>query len=149
MLTRWSDVDRIFKTINLLRNSLDGFSSEFDRSYPWSNGWLGGESGSPKTNLYDLGDAFAVWAEVPGLSKDELTIKIQGNYLEMSGNRKFTVPPGYSAHRIERKMRSFTRSFTLPADIDADKVEARLQNGILHMILPKSAAAKPRQITIG
>jgi HSP20 family protein len=148
MLTRWSDVDRIFKTINLLRNNLDGFSSEFDQSYPWSVGWPG-ETSTPRTNLYDLGDTFAVWAEVPGLAKDELAVKIQGNYVELSGTRKFAAPEGYSTHRTERKMVSFTRSFTLPADIDVDKVEAHLQNGILHMSLPKSAAAKPRQIAIG
>lgn len=149
MWTRLNDVDRIFKTVSLLRNSLDGFSSEFDRVYPWTGAWLGSEIGSPKTNLYDLGDSFAVWAEVPGLRKEQLTIKIQGNYLEVSGDRKFSIPTGYTAHRIERKMKSFTRSFTLPADVDVDKVEARLQDGILHMVLPKAAAAKPRQITIG
>jgi HSP20 family protein len=44
---------------------------------------------------------------------------------------------------------SFTRSFTLAADIDAEKVEAALQDGILRLSLPKSAAATPRQINIG
>jgi len=148
MLTRLSDIDRMFKTINVLRNSIDGLSSEFDRSYRWNVGWPG-EINTPKTNIYDLGSKFEVYAEVPGFSRDNLSIKVQGNYLELSGTRKSDSPEGYSTHRIERKAATFTRSFTLAADIDADRVEATLKNGILRLSLAKSAAATPRQITIG
>lgn len=148
MLTRWSDIDRMFKTINLLRNNIDGLSSEFDRSYRWNAGWPG-ETGTPKTNIYDLGSKLEVYAEVPGFARDDLAIKVQGNYLELSGTRKSNIPEGYTAHRIERKATTFTRSFTLAADIDADGVEATLKNGILRLSLPKSAAATPRQISIG
>jgi HSP20 family protein len=148
MLTRWSDIDRMFKTIDLLRNSIDGLSSEFDRSYRWNAGWPG-ETNTPRTNIYDIGGKFEVRAEVPGFSKENLSVKVQGNYLELSGTRKSDIPKGYTAHRIERKTVSFTRSFTLGADIDADRVEAALENGILRLSLPKSAAATPRQINIG
>jgi HSP20 family protein len=148
MLTRWSDIDRMFKTINLLRNSIDGLSSEFDRSYRWNAGWPGEES-IPKTNIYDRGGKFEVYAEVPGFSKEDLSIKVQGNYLELSGTRKSLIPEGYTVHRIERKSATFSRSFTLGADIDAERVEATLRNGILRLSLPKSEAAVPRQITIG
>jgi HSP20 family protein len=148
MLTRWSDIDRMFKTINLLRNSIDGLSSEFDRSYRWNLGFPG-ETNTPSTNIYDLGGKFEVRAEVPGFSKENLSAKVQGNYLELSGTRESDIPEGYTAHLIERKAVSFTRSFTLAADIDAEKVEAALQDGILRLSLPKSAAATPRQINIG
>lgn len=148
MLTRWSDFDRMFNTINLLRNSIDGLSSDFDRSYRWSDGWPA-EASTPKTNIYDLGGKFEVRAEVPGFSKDDLSIRIQGNYLELSGRRSAKIPEGYAVHRIERKTASFTRSFTLPTEVNADGVEATLKNGILRLSLPKSAAAQPRQIAIG
>lgn len=147
MLTRWNDIDRMFRTINMLRNSIDGLSSDFDRSYRWNLGWPG-EASAPKTNIYDLGSKFEVYAEVPGFSKDDLSIKVQGNYLELSGTRKAAAPEGYAVHRVERKATTFTRSFTLAADIDAEKVEARLKDGILVLTLPKSAAATPRQINI-
>jgi HSP20 family protein len=58
------------------------------------------------------------------------------------------VPEGYTAHRRERGSTEFTRSFTLPVEINADRVEARLANGILHLVLPKTETAKPRQISI-
>ena len=148
MLTRLGDIDRMFRTINLLRNSLDGLLPDFDRSSPWTAGWPG-EAGTPKTNIYDLGGKFEVRAEVPGFSKEDISVKVQGNYLELSGSRTSEIPEGYSVHRIERNTMSFTRSFTLPAEIDADRVEAALQNGILRLSLAKSAAAVPRQISIG
>ena len=148
MLTRWNDIERMFRTINQLRNSVDGLSSDFDRSYYWNAGWLG-EANTPKTNIYDLGGKYEVYAEVPGFSREDLSIKVQGNYLELSGTRKSKSPEGYSAHRIERKAETFSRSFTVGADIDAERVEATLKNGILRLSLPKSEAAAPRQISIG
>ena len=82
------------------------------------------------------------------MTKANLNIKIQGNYLELSGTRESDAPEGYNAHRVERGATSFTRSFTLPADIDSEKVGASLKNGILTLTLPKTEAAKPKQITI-
>jgi HSP20 family protein len=149
MMTRLSDINRMFNTISLLRNSLNGISSEFDRSYRGNVDWQGEGGGTPRTNIHDLGGKFEVRAEVPGFSKDDLSIKVQGNYLELSGTRKSAIPEGYSVHRIERKTVSFTRSFTLPADVNADGVEATLQNGILRLSLPKAETGKPRQIVIG
>ncbi len=86
--------------------------------------------------------------EVPGVSKDNINVKIQGNYLELSGKRTNEVPEGYTVHRTEREALSFSRSFTLPYEVNADNVKASLNNGILTMTLPKSEAAKPKQIAI-
>ena len=83
-----------------------------------------------------------------GMSREDLQIKIQGNYLELSGNRQAGAPEGYKAHRVERLNSSFTKSFTLSADVDVDKVVAELGDGILTLTLPKLEAAKPKQIEI-
>jgi len=148
MLTRWRDIDRMFGTMGLLQNG-------FDRMFTdpgWTRRYLvGPEFGAdtvPRTNLYDTGEGFEVRAEVPGFAKDDLNVKIQGNYLEISGTRKPDAPEGYSVHRTERGTATFTRSFTLPADVDSGKVKASLKDGILTLVLPKAEAAKPRQIDI-
>ncbi len=120
--------------------------TDYDKSYG-DYGWRIIDT-HPRTNMYDSGDHFEIRAEVPGLAKDDLGIKIQGNYLEISGTRKSDAPEGYKAHRVERKASTFTRSFTLPADVDVEKVEAGLKNGILTLTLPKAEAAKPKQIEI-
>jgi HSP20 family protein len=137
----------MFGAMNLLHSRMNRLFTDFDRSYGTESGWRGSE-GTPKTNMYDLGDKLQIIAELPGIAKEDLDVRIQGNYLELSGSRKSDVPEGYKAHRVERGSRSFTRSFTLPADIDSERVEAVLKDGILKMYLPKVEAAKPKQITI-
>jgi HSP20 family protein len=137
----------MFGAMDLLRSRLDRVFTDFGRSYGEDYGWQV-VSGTPRTNLYDNGGQLKLIAEVPGISKEELNIRIQGNYLELSGTRKTDGPKGYKAHRVERGTSSFTRSFTLPVEVDAERVEAVLKEGILTLVLPKAEAARPRQISI-
>jgi HSP20 family protein len=147
MWTRVSELDRMYGVMDLLRSRMDRLFTDYDRGYGEDYGWRVADA-APRTNLYDTGDQFEVKAEIPGLSKDDLKIMIQGNYLELSGTRKAETPEGYKVHRVERGNATFTRSFTLPSDVEVEKVEARLENGILNLTLPKAEAAKPKQISI-
>lgn len=147
MWTRTGDIDRMFSTMDLLRSRMNRLFTDYDRAYGDDYGW-NMINGSPRTNLYDKGDKLQIIAEVPGINKENLNIRIQGNYLELSGSRKSDAPEGYKAHRVERGTSTFTRSFTLPADVDSERVEAMLKDGILTMSLPKIEAAKPKQIEI-
>lgn len=146
MWTRMNDIDRMFGAMDMLRSRMNRMFTDYDKSYG-DYGWRLIDA-QPRTNMYDNGDHFEVRAEVPGLAKGDLGIKIQGNYLEISGTRKSDAPEGYKTHRVERKASTFTRSFTLPSDVDVEKVEAGLKNGILTLTLPKAEAAKPKQIEI-
>lgn len=147
MWTGINDLDRMFGAMDLLRSRMNRLFTDFGRSYGENYGWRFGD-GSPRTNLYDNGDAFEIRAEVPGLSKEDLNIRIQGNYLELGGARKSDAPEGCKSHRVERGAFSFTRSLTLPADVDVEKVDATLKDGILTLSLPKAEAAKPKQVVV-
>ncbi len=131
--------------LDLFRAQLNRLFGDFDDSY---RSFGKGYASTPYTNMFDNGDAFILQAEVPGMSREDLQIKVQGNYLELSGNRKAEAPEGYKAHRVERRSASFTRSFTLSSDVDVEKVEAELGDGILTLTLPKAEAAKAKQIEI-
>ena len=147
MWTNVNDIDRMFTAMDLFRSRMNRMFTDFDGSYGEGSGWR--VVGSfPKTNTYDTGESFQVFAEVPGVAKEDLNIRVQGNYLELSGTRKSEVPEGYKAHRVERDISSFSRSFTLAAEVDADRIEAVLKDGLLILVLPKAESAKPRQITI-
>ncbi len=147
MLTGWNDIYRMFEAMDVLRNRMNhllaGLGPDWEEAGSWS-----GLDGWPRVNIYDTGDAIEILAELPGLSKDDINVRIQGNYLEINGNRKPETPEGYSAHRVERGSASFSRSFTLPVEVDADRAEATLKDGLLTLTLPKSEAAKPKQIAI-
>jgi HSP20 family protein len=147
MWTTANDIDRMFGAMNLLRSRMNRMFTDFGRGYGEDYGWPVVDA-MPRTNLYDSGGQMKLIAEIPGISKEELSIRIQGNYLELSGTRKTDSPKGYKAHRVERGTSSFTRSFTLPAEVDAERVEAVLKEGILTLVLPKAEAARPRQISI-
>ena len=146
MFTRWNDLDQMLGAMNLFRSSMNSVFSGLDRNYAGGPGWT--RDIFPKTNLCDTGDNLEVVAEVPGIAKESLAVKIQGNYLDISGTRQAELPEGYKARRMERGQTSFSRSFTLPYDVDASLVQATLKDGMLTMILPKSEAAKPKQIPI-
>ena len=142
-----NEINSMFGAMDLLRNRMNQIFNEFD--YPLTPGRsLGMALEYPRTNALEHDDRFEIQAELPGLSKQDLEIKVQGNYLEISGARSVTAPDGYKTHRNERCANRFSRSFTLPENVDADKVEALLKDGLLHLTLPKSQVAKPRQITV-
>ncbi|MDZ7641830.1 MAG: Hsp20/alpha crystallin family protein [Desulfurivibrio sp.] len=145
MFTRFSDIDRLFGTMDVLRRRLDNLYTDYNR--PYGAGWPL-EEGFLRANLYQSGDTFEMRLEVPGMDKESLDIKIQGNYLEISGTRDQKLPEGYKIHKTERVAGTFSRSFTLPDDVDSARVEATLKDGIIYLTLPKSEAAKPRQISI-
>ena len=131
--------------IDLFRSQLNRLFNDFDDSYA---GFGQSAITTPFANMYDTGEQFVLQAEVPGMGKDELQIRIQGNYLELSGSRRAEAPEGYKAHRVERRGSTFTRSFTLTTDVVMDRIEAELGDGILTLTLPKAAAAKAKQIEI-
>ncbi len=142
-----NDIERVLNSMDLFRSRLGSAFNEFDQlsrnRYPWV-----GVDNYPRTNLYDTGETLELRVEVPGVDKDQMNLKIQGNYLEISGKKTTSTPEGYTVHRTEREQVDFSRSFTLPYEVDTEKVTAGLKDGILTMRLPKSEAAKPKKVTI-
>ncbi|MDX9963830.1 Hsp20 family protein, partial [Desulfobacter postgatei] len=93
MFTRMNEIDRMFGAMDLLRTKMDRLFNEMERPYLHGPAFTIGTN-SPRTNLLENGDKFEVRAELPGISKDDISIKIQGNYLEISGKRAIEPPEG-------------------------------------------------------
>lgn len=110
---------------------------------PYAYDWL------PAVDFREEEDAYVLDAEVPGLEKDDLQIEVQDNAITLKGERKHEheeKKEGY--HRVERSYGRFERSFEVPGGFDGGKVEAKLENGVLHVTLPKREEAKPKHITV-
>jgi HSP20 family protein len=112
-----------------------------------------GEEGTrhwmPAVDIRETPDALKLYVELPGLSRDDVTITAENNVLTISGERKFEKDvKDQSFHRVERAYGTFSRSFTLPGNVKYDKVEAKFENGLLVVTLPKLEEAKPRKIEI-
>jgi HSP20 family protein len=103
----------------------------------------------PLLNVTEDKDKYYVRAELPGIKANDLDISVTGNSLSISGERKIAAEGEKNRyHRKEREAGEFSRMISLPAQVDTAQVEARCADGILTVVLPKSEAAKPKQITV-
>jgi len=88
-------------------------------------------------------------AELPGLKREDLDIRVENNTLTLRGDRKRdTEVKQESYHRVERVYGAFSRSFSLPATVNTEKVAATFTDGVLTITLPLREDAKPRQIQV-
>ena len=77
-------------------------------------------SWTPSVDIYETDDALVIKAELPGVSKDDVSIDVHQNTLTLRGQRKHEAEvKDEHYHRVERSYGSFQRSFTLPATVDA------------------------------
>jgi len=83
---------------------------------------------------------------MPGVVKDDISVDIDNGTLSISGVRKLSVTGSVTYEEFSDV--EYVRNFSVPQTIDVEKVEAELKNGVLRLHLPKSEAAKPRQIEI-
>jgi len=111
--------------------------------------WRGLSFQYPAVNVWEDDSTVHAEAELPGLPQDQVEVYVtEGNQLTVQGERKLAERPSGTWHRRERGFGKFSRTVTLPADVNSEKVEARLENGILHVTLPKSEAARSRKIDV-
>lgn len=103
----------------------------------------------PPVDIQETADAYVFHAELPGLTKENISITLENNILRISGERKLEKDvKKENFHRIERTYGTFARTFTLPTQVDNERVQAAFENGILRVNVPKAEQAKPRKIEI-
>ncbi len=101
---------------------------------------------APLVDIYENDDEILLRADMPGVEKDAVRVNIDNGKLEFSGVRKMMV--NGAANWEEFGEVEYNRTFSVPQAIDVSKVNAELKEGVLHLHLPKSEAAKPRQIEV-
>ncbi len=100
-------------------------------------------------DIIEKGDDLVIRAEVPGIERDAIEVKLEDNTLILSGERvRETEADDTRAYRRERVYGSFVRSFSLPKTVDATHISATYKNGVLEITIPKVEEAKPRKIDI-
>ncbi|NLA75291.1 MAG: Hsp20/alpha crystallin family protein [Deltaproteobacteria bacterium] len=138
-LSNWSPFDEL----NRIRREMDLLSDGISR------GVARGAGVFPLINLTEDKDAYYIRAELPGMKADDIELSVNHDSITLSGERKIVnEDKNAKYHRRERESGKFNRILTLPGQVDIDKAEASNVNGVLAIRLPKSEAAKPRQITI-
>lgn len=104
---------------------------------------------TPTVDIYENDENIVINAELPGLTKEEVSIDLDGRVLTISGERKLSEETDKKTfYKKERYYGSFKRSFTLPEFIDQEKINAEFLNGVLEITIAKPEEVKPKQIAI-
>ncbi len=106
-------------------------------------------SWTPLVDIYETDTHVVMKAELPGMSKEDISVEVKENMLILMGERKFQKNvKEENYHRLERNYGKFQRAFTLPFEVDRSKIEAHYRDGVLEVTLPKTESSKPKQIEI-
>ena len=102
--------------------------------------------GVPPLDMHESADELIVTVEVPGLTKDNLSIELVGSRLMLRGEKKVSRKQKGSggSYLSECSYGSFARSVQLPYNVKEDKINADLKNGLLTIRMPKSDPEKKR-----
>ncbi len=101
----------------------------------------------PAVDIYETEEAVVVVAEMPGVAKEGVEINLEEGVLTLMGERHNHDQKGKVLLR-EYESGRYVRRFTVSEAIDQEKIEATMVNGMLALLLPKVAPAKPRRIEV-
>lgn len=100
----------------------------------------------PMIDVFEEKDDVIVKAELPGMSKEDISVDFSDGIMTISGEKKFEEKvERQNYHTMERSYGSFSRSISMPADVQTDKAKARFKDGILEVRVPKTEEAKKKQ----
>lgn len=102
----------------------------------------------PQTDIHESSDALFVTMDIPGVSKDRLSIDLDKNVLTVTGNIDFSKYEDLKPIYTEYNIGNYTRSFTLSSQIDKERISARMADGVLALHLPKVKEAESRKIEV-
>ena len=142
------------RNLRTLQREIDSLFDSFFPGAPTTGGDGDGEERAtavwaPRTDLAETDNAYRILLDVPGMTKEDLTINYQDNQLTVSGERKAeTRNEGENFVRVERAFGHFYRAFTLPKTVQDDAIAAEYEDGVLTITVPKAEEEKPRRIEV-
>jgi HSP20 family molecular chaperone IbpA len=102
----------------------------------------------PAVDVFEDETGITLLADMPGVPKDRLELKVEGDQLLIEGSVQPSTPDNLEPVYAEVRVPRFRRSFTLSRELDSAKVDASLKDGVLTLRIPKQAHAQPRRIPV-
>ncbi|SFN04090.1 Molecular chaperone IbpA, HSP20 family [Formivibrio citricus] len=102
----------------------------------------------PAVDVIEDASGIVLYADLPGVSKEKLSLQVEGDTLTIEGEVSIDVPEGMDASHVEVNLPRYRRSFTLSKELDTTKVSAELNHGVLKLHIPKVAQAQPQKIKV-
>jgi len=103
----------------------------------------------PNVDIKETSDDILLYAELPGLKKEDIKITVRDKVLSISGDKvQPDAEKNETFHRLERVYGNFCRQFALPALVETARISAVFVDGVLKLTLPKQQQAKAQEIKI-
>ena len=102
----------------------------------------------PATDIYEDDDGITLQLDVPGASKDRLTLQVNRDRLDVEADVRIEMPQNMEAVYADLRSTRYQRTFALSGELETDKVEASLKDGVLTLRIPKRAEIRPRRIEV-
>lgn len=102
---------------------------------------------APPVDIYEVPEGLAVVADMPGVGRDGIEVKVENGILTLVGRMAGEEPSTPMLHR-EFELRDYFRQFRLTDQVDVDNISAELKRGVLRVLLPRRRETLPRQIEV-
>lgn len=144
-LIRWDP----FREMSSLQERMNRLFSDVLSRTPFGEEEMIRRAWVPAVDIYEHADSIVILAELPGVTKEDVSLEVRDNTLTLKGEKKIhREVKEENCHRVERSYGFFQRSFSLPNTIRQEKVSAKFKDGILEIVLPRAEEAKPKQIKV-
>ena len=102
----------------------------------------------PPVDVFEDADGITLRLDMPGVSKERLSVQADKDTLTVEGDVQIAMPDGMEPLYAEIHATHYRRSFTLSGELDSEKAEASLKDGVLTLRIPKRAELRPRRIEV-
>lgn len=102
----------------------------------------------PRVDVLEDESGITLLADLPGVPKDRLEIKVEADTLLIEAAVATPTPEGLESVWAEVRVPRYRRAFTLSRELDSSRIEAQLKDGVLQLRIPKQAHAQPRRIAV-
>ena len=103
----------------------------------------------PPVDIHETADEIVLRADMPGVTRERLDIRVDGNNLLIEGGIGIAPQDAMTALHADIRSTTYRRQFVLSNELDSTRIAASLQHGVLTVRLPKRAEHKPRRIPVG
>ncbi|MCW3609116.1 Hsp20/alpha crystallin family protein [Burkholderia cenocepacia] len=103
---------------------------------------------TPAVDIYEDRQGVTLWADLPGVTKDKLDVRVHDGNLSIEAEAAVPTPANLRLQHAEIREPHFARTFSLSPDFDTSKIEASLQDGVLKLTIPRRDEARPRRIEV-
>jgi HSP20 family molecular chaperone IbpA len=103
---------------------------------------------TPPVDIFEDSQGVTLWADLPGVTKDRLDVKVHDGNLFIEAEAAVSTPAGLRLQHAEVRQPHFARAFSLGGDLDASKIDASLKDGVLKLTIPRRDEARPRRIEV-